>query len=122
MSGSFLSKDDLKRKGEEILQKIEKQYNFFSNLEGESGDVKPLKKGDIPRLAVLLGLLDPFFFDLYQMCQGKSVAEISEVIGLKVEDTKILLDKLIKNGLVEDPEKRKEETKSFPVKKVHFQD
>lgn len=107
MSGSFLSKDDLKRKGEEFLRKIEKQYEFFSNLEGESNDAKPMKKGDIPRLAVLLGLLDPFFFDLYQLCQGKSIAEISEVLGLKVEETKILLDKLIKNGLVQDPEKRK---------------
>lgn len=105
---SFLNEDDMKKKGQEILKKIEKQHEFFSKaLEGENQDLKPTKKGDIPQLAVLLGLLDPFYYDLYQMCQGKSIAEISEIIGLDVDKTKILLDKLIKNGLLADPESRK---------------
>jgi len=105
---SFLNKEDMKKKGEEFLKKIEKQHKFFSKaLEGKAEDLKPTKKGDIPKLAVLLGLLDPFFYDLYQMCQGKSIAEIAEIIGLNVDETKIFIDKLIKNGLLEDPESRK---------------
>ncbi len=105
---SFLNEKDMKKKGQEILKKIEKQHEFFSKvLEAEGDDLKPTKKGDIPQLAVLLGLLDPFYYDLYQMCQGKSIAEISEILGLDVEKTKVLLDKLIKNGLLQNPESRK---------------
>ncbi len=103
---SFLSKEDMKRKGDEFLRKVEKHYEFFSKaLESAGeGEVVPLKKGDIPRLAVLLGLLDPFFFDLYSMCDGKKdIKTLSEAIGLDAKAVKIFVDKLVKNGLIEKP-------------------
>jgi hypothetical protein len=103
---SFLSKDDMKRKGDEFLRKIEKQYEFFSKAleSAEDAEVIPLKKGDIPRLAVLLGLLDPFFFDLYSLCDGKKdLKTLSEAIGLDTNAVKIFVDKLVKNGLINKP-------------------
>ena len=102
---TFLSKEDLKRKGEEYLRKIKKNYEFFSKtLAADKEDITPLKKGDIPKLAVLLGLLDPFFFDLYSMCDGQTdLKSLSELLGLDLDATKIFVDKLAKNGLIEKP-------------------
>ena len=103
---SFLSKEDMKRKGEEFLEKMKRQYEFFSKaLEAaQEDDVVPLKKGDIPRLAVLLGLLDPFFFDLYNMCDGKKdLGTLSKALELDSGAVKIFIDKLVKNGLIEKP-------------------
>lgn len=102
---SFLDKDKLKQKGEEYLNKIKRNYEFFSKSLESKDDVVPAKKGDIPKLAVLLGLLDPFFFDLYQMCDGKTdLNKLSEVLGMDKADIKIFIDKLVKNGLIEKPD------------------
>lgn len=66
----------------------------------------PVKKGEIPKLAVLLGLLDPFFYDLYTMCDGKKdIHTLSEVLGLDEDAVKIFVDKLEKNGLIEEKPK-----------------
>ena len=77
-------------------------YEYFSQLQTEGKeDLKPIKQGDIPKLAVLLGLLDPFFFDLYSMCNGeRSFSKLGEILGLEVPAVKVLIDELEKKGLV----------------------
>ncbi len=98
----------MKKKGEEYLQKIQKNYEFFSKTLANKDDITPLKKGEIPKLAVLLGLLDPFFFDLYNMCDGKKdISSLSEALGLDPKAVKIFVDKLVKNGLIERPSENK---------------
>ncbi len=103
---TFLEKDDLKKKGKEFIDKLQKNYEFFSEgIHHAKEDARPVKKGQIPQLAVLLGLLDPFFFELYQMCDGKrDIATLSEVLDMDKESVKILIDKLVKNGLIAKPE------------------
>ena len=96
----------MKEKGKEFVERLKKSHEFFSKaLEKEDKEVKPIKKGEIPKLAVLLGLLDPFYYDLYQMCDGqRDIETLSETLGLEPEEVKIFIDKLVKNGLIEKPE------------------
>jgi hypothetical protein len=102
----FLKKDELKKKGEEFLKKIKQNYNFFSKALEKKDDIVPVKKGEVPKLAVLLGLLDPFFYDLYNLCDGKrDLNTLSEILGIEKNDIKILIDKLEKNGLIEEEQK-----------------
>ncbi|MHA1149403.1 MAG: hypothetical protein ACTSR8_14295 [Promethearchaeota archaeon] len=101
---SFLNKDELKKKGEEFIRKLQKNYEFFSKaLEGDKDDIIVMKKGEIPKLAVLLGLLDPFYYDLYKICDGKDIKTIAETLGMDKKAVKIFIDKLVKNGLIEKP-------------------
>jgi len=47
-------------------------------------------------------LLDPFFFDLYAICDGKrSLSKLSQILGLDMKVVKILIDELVKKGLIE---------------------
>ena len=100
---SFLNKDELKKKGEEFIRKMKKNYEFFSKTLAEKDNVEIHTKGDIPKLAVLLGLLDPFYYDLYKLANGKDVNTIAETLGLDKDSVKIFIDKLVKNGLIEKP-------------------
>ncbi|MGV9171426.1 MAG: hypothetical protein ACOC44_05005 [Promethearchaeia archaeon] len=100
----------MKKKGEEYLKKIKKNYEFFSKALEKDDGIIPERKGQVPKLAVLLGLLDPFFYDLYNLCDGRRDLEtLSEILGLEVDDIKIFIDKLEKNGLIEEkrPDLRK---------------
>lgn len=102
----FLKKEELKKKGEEFLKKIKKNYNFFSKALEKEDDIVPVKKGEVPKLAVLLGLLDPFFYDLYNLCNGKrDLNTLSEILGMEKDDIKIFIDKLEKNGLIEEEQR-----------------
>ncbi|MHA1426164.1 MAG: hypothetical protein ACTSQI_09235 [Candidatus Helarchaeota archaeon] len=57
-------------------------------------------------MAVLLGLLDPFFYDLYTMCNGeRDVGKLSKILGLEPKAVRVLMDALAKNGLIEKLEK-----------------
>jgi len=86
---------------------MERNYNFFSKaLEKDDDDIEIHKKGDIPKLAVLLGLLDPFYFDLYKLADGKDVKTIAEMLNMDTKAVKIFIDKLVKNGLIEDPREK----------------
>ncbi|MHA1273824.1 MAG: hypothetical protein ACTSVV_12870 [Promethearchaeota archaeon] len=106
----FLTKEELRKKGEEFIKKMKKHSEFFSKALESDEEVVPIKKGDIPKLAVLLGLLDPFYYELYQICDGKKdLNALAEFLGLKKEDVKILIDKLIKNGLVDSIPKELQE-------------
>ncbi|MHA1132594.1 MAG: hypothetical protein ACTSRC_07880 [Candidatus Helarchaeota archaeon] len=105
--GRFLSDEKLKEKGRAFLKKITMNYEYFSKLSEEKTDkIKPIKKGDIPKMAVLLGLLDPFFYDLYTMCNGeRDVGKLSKILGLEPKAVRVLMDALAKNGLIEKLEK-----------------
>lgn len=95
---------DYKTKAEELMRKEKTPHDFYYKaLKGlTEKELKPLKKGDIPKIAVLLGLLDPFFFDLYTMCDGdKTIDNLSNELDISSDIMKIFVDKLIKNGLVE---------------------
>ncbi|MHA1263938.1 MAG: hypothetical protein ACTSRS_01765 [Candidatus Helarchaeota archaeon] len=103
----FFENAELKRKGKEFLKRIKMSYEYFSQIQSEEAkDLKPLKKGDIPKLAVLVGVLDPFFYDLYKLCDGKrSVSKLSQILDLEPAQVKVLIDELAKHGLIEKIEK-----------------
>ncbi len=105
----FLDDEDLKKKGKEFLKRINMNYDYFTKLMSEKkDDVAPVKKGDIPKIAVLLGLLDPFFYDLYSMCDGKrTIAKLSQILDLDTGAVKLLVNELIKNGLIKNLEDEK---------------
>ncbi|MHA1149414.1 MAG: hypothetical protein ACTSR8_14350 [Promethearchaeota archaeon] len=92
----------MKKKGEEFIRKLQKNYEFFSKvLEGDKDDIEVKKKGDIPKLAVLLSLLDPFYYEFYQLVDGKDIKTIAETLGMDTKAVRIFVDKLVKNGLIE---------------------
>ncbi len=52
-----------------------------------------------------MGILDPFVFDIYSLCDGKKdLKNLSNVLGIDIQSVKILIDKLMKKGLIEKPE------------------
>ena len=82
----------------------EKPYKFNKpTLEtADASQMIPKSKGAIPKLAVLLGLLSPFYYELYEKCDGKkSVADLSKEMDIELPIMRIYVDKLVKNGLVE---------------------
>ncbi|MHA1341680.1 MAG: hypothetical protein ACTSRZ_17320 [Promethearchaeota archaeon] len=81
---------------------VEKPYVFHNKLLENGGtDLKPKAKGSIPKLAVLLGLLSPFYYDLYKKCDGNTtVQQLAENMNIPIDDMRIYIDKLLKNGLV----------------------
>ncbi len=82
----------------------EKTYKFKSpDLEdpAKAASILPKKKGNIPRLAVMLGLIEVKFYELYLSCSGdKTLAQLSEEFRVPPADAAMMIDKLLKNGLV----------------------
>lgn len=96
--------ENYKKKAEELLKKERTPHEFYYKaIEGLTDEeIKPLKRGDVPKIAVLLGLLDPFFYDLYSLCDGDKTLEVlSQELEISGDNMKVFIDKLIKNGLVE---------------------
>ncbi|HMF32053.1 MAG TPA: hypothetical protein VKK79_11590 [Candidatus Lokiarchaeia archaeon] len=82
----------------------EKPYKFkhseLENAENASG-IMPKKKGNIPRLAVMLGLIEVKFYDIYLACSGdKTVAQLAEEMNIDISEMAMSVDKLAKNGLI----------------------
>jgi len=83
--------------------KLRKQYKFKNpELQLESAkDLKPSAKGSIPKLAVLLGLLSPLYYDIYERCNGKkTISAISEEMKIDLQKMLVHVDQLQKNGLI----------------------
>ncbi len=82
----------------------EKSYKFKEPaLEdpAKAASVIPKKKGNIPRLAVMLGLIEVKYYDLYLACSGeKTVTQLAEELKLAPPEAAIMVDKLLKNGLI----------------------
>ncbi len=82
----------------------EKTYHFKSpDLEdpAKAAKISPKKKGNIPRLAVMLGLIEVKFYEVYLACTGdKTVAQLSDEVRVSAADLAMMVDKLLKNGLV----------------------
>ncbi len=80
-------------------------YKFKSpELEDPEKGIKavPKKIGDIPELAVLLGMIEKSYWDVYNECAGeKSVGQLAEEFDIEPAFMRIFVDKLYKNGLVE---------------------
>ncbi|MHA1819581.1 MAG: hypothetical protein ACTSU2_10850 [Promethearchaeota archaeon] len=86
------------------LLKSEKNYKFYNEkLSTDEGNkLIPKAKGNIPKLAVLLGLLSPFYYDLYNLCkEGKNIEELAQKMNVENEQMRFYIDKLLRNGLVE---------------------
>jgi len=83
----------------------EKPHVFFNKeLEMGGTDLKPKAKGSIPQLAVLLGLLSPFYYDLYKKCDGNTtINQLAEQMNIQIEEMRVYIDKLLKNGLITLP-------------------
>ena len=82
----------------------EKIYKFKNpNLEDpvKAATFLPKKKGNIPRLAVMLGLIELKFYELYLACTGdKTLSQLSEEFHSDLQTIAIMIDKLLKNGLI----------------------
>ncbi len=82
----------------------EKPYRFkYPDLEDpvKAANILPKKKGNIPRLAVMLGLIEVKYYELYLACTGdKTVSQLAEESQKKSTDLAIMVDKLFKNGLI----------------------
>ena len=67
----------------------------------EGNNLIPKAKGNIPKLAVLLGLLSPQYFNIYNKCDGKkTVMNLSEELNIEILTMRQNMDKLLKNGLI----------------------
>ncbi len=82
----------------------DKTYHF-KNAELEdpakAAQISPKKKGNIPRLAVMLGLIEVKYYDLYLLCSGdKTIAQLSDELRIGAPEVATMVDKLLKNGLV----------------------
>lgn len=80
----------------------DKSYEYYYKKFEDAGEnLTPKSKGSIPKLAVLLGLLSPFYYDLYLKCDGTlTVSDLAKNMNISIDDMKIYLDKLYKNGLI----------------------
>ncbi len=67
-------------------------------------DSAPVKKGEIPEMAITLGMIRPDHFQIYKLCDGnvdlRSIAEQSEI---PVENVKKIVQKLYNMALVQFP-------------------
>jgi hypothetical protein len=81
-----------------------KQKSEFSvpQLQSESAlSLRPQRQGQIPQMAVMLGLITPKFFEIYNKCDGEhTIREVGQ--AMKIEDVEILrsIDRLVKSRLV----------------------
>ncbi len=82
----------------------EKPYSFKNpDLAdpAKAAKISPKKKGNIPRLAVMLGLIEVKFYEVYLACTGdKTIAQLSDELRSSAADLAMMVDKLFKNGLV----------------------
>ena len=82
----------------------EKSYHFKNpELEDpvKAAQILPKKKGNIPRLAVMLGLIEVKYYDLYLACSGdKTITQLSDELRVNAAELAMMVDKLFKNGLV----------------------
>jgi hypothetical protein len=79
-------------------------YKFFLKpLEEESSiGLKPKKIGSIPKMAVLLGLLSPQFYDIYLLCDGDhDISTIAKQLKLQPDQARIYVDKLARSKMIE---------------------
>jgi hypothetical protein len=82
----------------------DKPFQFYSpKLANESGNsLKPMRIGAIPKLAVLLGLLSPLYYEIYNLCDGeKTVEEIATQLKSDTLQTRMNVDKLVKSRMIE---------------------
>ncbi len=78
-------------------------YSFFEkSLErSDAINLVPKKLGNIPEMAVLLGLISPKFYKIYNLCEGKKISEIASALNIDTKEIVQDIDKLIKNKMVE---------------------
>jgi hypothetical protein len=81
----------------------DKDYKFnLAELAEEKGNaIKPQKIGAIPKLAVLLGLLSPQFYDIYNACDGnKDISNLATEFKVEGKQMRINIDKLVKSKML----------------------
>lgn len=76
---------------------------FLKPLEEDTSiGLKPKKIGSIPKMAVLLGLLSPQFYDIYLLCDGEhDINTIAKQLKLQTNQARIYVDKLAKSKMIE---------------------
>jgi hypothetical protein len=83
--------------------KKEREYKFtLAKLADDSAnELKPQRIGSIPKLAVLLGLLSPQFYEVYNLCDGtKDINAISDELKTDPHLMRINIDKLVKSKMI----------------------
>lgn len=87
-----------------IKKDKDKPYQFNSpKLADDSGNtLKPKRIGAIPKLAVLLGLLSPLYYEIYNLCDGSlSIEQIAGQLKSDNLQMRMNIDKLVKSRMIE---------------------
>ncbi len=64
--------------------------------------VKPHKKGEIPEMAIALGMIRKDFFEIYNLCSGDAdITKISEKSRLEVTLVKKIIQNLYKMAFID---------------------
>lgn len=66
-----------------------------------AGELTPVKRGDVPFLAVKLGMIDHFSWKLYNQCTGqKKVADLAREFAVDIAEMRTKIDRLARAKLV----------------------
>lgn len=77
------------------------QFNIAKLAQETANSLKPQRIGAIPKLAVLLGLLSPQFYEIYNLCDGqKDIKEIATELKQEPMQMRIAIDKLVKSKMI----------------------
>jgi len=83
--------------------KKSKEYQFTIAILAQetANSIKPERIGAIPKLAVLLGLLSPQFYEIYNLCDGqRDITTIAAELKQESLQMRIAIDKLIKSKMI----------------------
>jgi hypothetical protein len=84
--------------------KKSKDHKFFLTKLAEDSAIslKPRKIGAIPKLAVLLGLLSPQFYEIYELCDGEiNISDIASKLNQDLTQVRVYMDKLYKSKMID---------------------
>jgi hypothetical protein len=71
-------------------------------LGNNAGSLVPRKVGNIPRLAVLLGLISPKYYELYEACDGATTIDgLAQKLHISPDEVKVSVDRLVRNKMME---------------------
>jgi len=78
------------------------RFNLEKLAQETANSLKPQRIGAIPKLAVLLGLLSPQFYEIYELCDGnRDINSIATELKQEPMQMRIAIDKLIKSKMVQ---------------------
>jgi len=85
----------------EILKRYERKGWIKIDYEGDEPEFQPLSIKKFPETAVKLGMISKKKYDINLLCDGKrTIKEISDELGISLQETKEILKDMEKNKIV----------------------